>query len=692
MSHARRPALPAARRPTAAPCLGGGDARHAGSGDRGRGCRRRRPLFRARGADPDHPGGAAQLFAQPAGRAAAPGVAGPRAVGDPRRGPGARASSSPSAPRSARRWRSSPRTSRATRPPSRKRSRDCATPHSAGSRTRSRASATRSRAPPPSRPSQPRPRRPAPDRRPSSKSRSRSSSPSHHVGAADRREGGVAGSEPAGDHRHHPGRGDLHPAAEGGSARPRDSAVRIRRFGAHDGGDERRRAAAQPLLPDPARPQYELWRDRRVGLYFIGVPNPVLWGVLGTLLRFIPYIGSWIAAALPIGLAAAVEPGWSMVIWTAALYVVTELTMGQAVEPLVYGHSTGLSPLAVIIAAIFWTWIWGPIGLIISTPLTLCLVLLGRYVERLEFLDVLLGDRPPLTPVESFYQRMLAGDPDEAEEQAERYLADRPLSSYYDEVALEACGSRPTTSRAARWRRRRSSTSTHRSTSWSPLSTNTTTSPRPIAEARTRTVAGPTRRPAGAAEGAAAGRGRARRDASSRRSGAGKPRFCASPGAGALDEAAANMLAQLLGKHGLGARVGGPRRGLPCQDRVARSARGRDDLRLVPRTSAATRPTCAICCGGCASACPRRRCWSGFWPAQNPILTDRDLRRAIGADYYVSTLHDAVEACLAGARRAAAPKPQTRGHGPGTRVRLTRIVAPRRAFLGASGTMSRPIR
>ncbi len=114
-----------------------------------------------------------------------------------------------------------------------------------------------------------------------------------------------------------------------------------------------------------------------VGLYFIGVPDPVLWGILGALLRFIPYIGSWIAALLSTVLAAAVAPGWSMALWTAALYAATELTMGQAVEPLVYGHSTVLSPLAVIIAAIFWTWIWGPIGLIISTPLTLCLVVLG---------------------------------------------------------------------------------------------------------------------------------------------------------------------------------------------------------------------------------------------------------------------------------------------------------------------------
>ena len=111
--------------------------------------------------------------------------------------------------------------------------------------------------------------------------------------------------------------------------------------------------------------------------------------------------------------------------------------MGQAVEPLLYGHSTGLSPFSVVVAATFWTWLWGPIGLILSTPLTLCLVVLGRHVERLEFLDILLGDRPPLTPVESFYQRILAGDPDEARAQAELLLKDHSLSSYYDQVALK---------------------------------------------------------------------------------------------------------------------------------------------------------------------------------------------------------------------------------------------------------------
>lgn len=174
-----------------------------------------------------------------------------------------------------------------------------------------------------------------------------------------------------------------------------------------------------------------------IGLMVIGVPSPLLWGILAALLRFIPYIGAPLGAVLPIALAAAVEPGWSMALWTAALFLAIEPIVAHVVEPLAYGHSTGLSPVSVVIAAIFWSWIWGPIGLLLGTPLTLCLVVLGRHVDRLEFLDVLLGDRPALTPVENFYQRMLAGDPDEAQEQAEALLRERSLRSYYDEVALK---------------------------------------------------------------------------------------------------------------------------------------------------------------------------------------------------------------------------------------------------------------
>jgi predicted PurR-regulated permease PerM len=144
------------------------------------------------------------------------------------------------------------------------------------------------------------------------------------------------------------------------------------------------------------------------GLWFIGVPNPALWGILGMLLRFVPYIGPVIAAALPMIVAFAVDPGWSMLLWTTGLFLVVELTTGQLIEPWLYGHSTGLSGIAVVVAAAFWTLLWGPIGLLLSTPLTMCLVVLGRHVEHLQFLEVLLGDQPALALEESFYQRSLA--------------------------------------------------------------------------------------------------------------------------------------------------------------------------------------------------------------------------------------------------------------------------------------------
>ncbi|MEO8319153.1 MAG: AI-2E family transporter, partial [Bradyrhizobium sp.] len=173
------------------------------------------------------------------------------------------------------------------------------------------------------------------------------------------------------------------------------------------------------------------------GLWLIGIPSAILWGILATVLRFVPYIGSVIAAAFPLALAVAVDPGWSMLAWTAVLFFVVEPIVGQVIEPMVYGHSTGLSPVAVVVSATFWTALWGPIGLVLATPLTVCLVVLGRHVERLAFLDVMFGDRPALSPPEIFYQRMLAGDPTEAAEKAEEFLKERSLSSYYDDVALK---------------------------------------------------------------------------------------------------------------------------------------------------------------------------------------------------------------------------------------------------------------
>ncbi|WP_181179759.1 AI-2E family transporter [Mesorhizobium sp. B2-1-3A] len=175
-----------------------------------------------------------------------------------------------------------------------------------------------------------------------------------------------------------------------------------------------------------------------IGLWILGIPNALLWGLLALALRFVPYIGPAIGMLLPLFLALAVAPGWELVLWTAALFVVMELVTGNVVEPWLYGSRTGLSPLAIIVAAIFWTWLWGPLGLVLSTPLTVCLVVLGRHVPQFEFLDVLFGNEPVLEPHARLYQRLLAGDPDEATDHAEEMLEEKYLVEFYDKVAIPA--------------------------------------------------------------------------------------------------------------------------------------------------------------------------------------------------------------------------------------------------------------
>ena len=128
-----------------------------------------------------------------------------------------------------------------------------------------------------------------------------------------------------------------------------------------------------------------------LGLYFIGIPNAVLWGLVATLLRFIPYLGPWIAAAFPVALAVAIDPGWTKLAWTLGLYVVAETVTSNIIEVWVYGLRTGISSLGLMIAAIFWTWLWGPVGLFLSTPLTVCLVVLGKYLPGLKVFNTLLG-------------------------------------------------------------------------------------------------------------------------------------------------------------------------------------------------------------------------------------------------------------------------------------------------------------
>jgi predicted PurR-regulated permease PerM len=173
-----------------------------------------------------------------------------------------------------------------------------------------------------------------------------------------------------------------------------------------------------------------------IGLAVIGVPNPMLWGVLGMVLRFVPYIGAVISAGFPTAVAIAVGPDWTMALWTIGLFLVVEPLIGQLLEPLLYGHSTGLSPVAVILGATFWTWLWGPIGLLLSTPITVCLAVLGRHIEWLEFVDVLIGRETPLAAPQRFYQRALAQDLDEVTEQADDVLKESPLLEYYDEIVL----------------------------------------------------------------------------------------------------------------------------------------------------------------------------------------------------------------------------------------------------------------
>jgi predicted PurR-regulated permease PerM len=173
-----------------------------------------------------------------------------------------------------------------------------------------------------------------------------------------------------------------------------------------------------------------------LGLTAIGIPNAALWGIMTVVLRFIPYLGIIIAAAFPLALAIAVDPGWSLLLWTILLFVAIELVVAYIVEPLVYGDSTGVSPVALIAAATFWTWLWGPIGLLLSTPLTVCLIVLGRHVPPLRFLDVMLGNEPVLSPQETFYQRLLANDPEEATQQAEEFAEKHSLADFFDEVAI----------------------------------------------------------------------------------------------------------------------------------------------------------------------------------------------------------------------------------------------------------------
>lgn len=380
-----------------------------------------------------------------------------------------------------------------------------------------------------------------------------------------------------------------------------------------------------------------------LGLFLIGVPSPVLWGVVAALMRFVPYVGTYLAAAIPLALAAAVSPGWSLVAWTGGLFVVSEMVMGQVIEPLVYGHSTGLSPVSVVVSAIFWGWLWGPIGLILSMPLTLCLVVLGRHVDRLEFLDVLLGDRPALTPVESFYHRMLAGDLDEVQDYAEQLLKDRSLSSYYDEVAIRGLQlAAADVDRGVLTDAQIARIVGGVEELLDELSDHDDRDP--AAQAADSSPAGPSRdqlalpkQPAPDSAGTllpeplpAAWRS--------------PSAVLCIPGRGPLDEAASAMLAQLLGKHGLGARA------VPHAVVASRAAFAAFDLQGVAMVClsyvsvSGTPSHLRYTVRRLRSRLPAATILVGPWP--DDVVGDERLRAAIGADHYAATLRESVTACL----------------------------------------------
>ena len=175
-----------------------------------------------------------------------------------------------------------------------------------------------------------------------------------------------------------------------------------------------------------------------VGVYFIGIPNAVFWGLLAMVLRFLPYIGAWLAAVFPIALSMAIFESWTQPLVTVGLFVAVELVVANVVEPWLYGATTEISPLAVIVSALFWTWLWGGVGLVLATPLTVCLAVAGKYLPDLAFLDLLMGDKPSIAPGDRLYQRLLALNEEEASEIVEKHAREQTALAAFDDAVLPA--------------------------------------------------------------------------------------------------------------------------------------------------------------------------------------------------------------------------------------------------------------
>jgi predicted PurR-regulated permease PerM len=175
-----------------------------------------------------------------------------------------------------------------------------------------------------------------------------------------------------------------------------------------------------------------------LGFFMIGLPYAILWGFLAAVLRFIPYVGPAIAGILPSALSLAVFPGWVEPFLVIGLIVLLELASNMVMEPLLYGQSAGVSEVALLVAVAFWTWLWGPVGLVLATPLTVCLGVLGKYIPQMEFVGVLLSDEPVMESSTNYYQRLVAHDEDEAAALVDEYLETHALEALYDEVLIPA--------------------------------------------------------------------------------------------------------------------------------------------------------------------------------------------------------------------------------------------------------------
>ena len=175
-----------------------------------------------------------------------------------------------------------------------------------------------------------------------------------------------------------------------------------------------------------------------VGLYFLGVPYPLVWGVLGAALRYIPYVGPVLGAGAPILVSLAALPGWTGPLSVLGMFIVLELFTNLVVETVLYAGAAGVSQVALLISVAFWTWLWGPLGLLMATPLTVIVVVLGKHVPGLESVGTLMADTPALAPEFSYYQRLLARDPGEAADLIDRHIKAEPWGSVYDALLLPA--------------------------------------------------------------------------------------------------------------------------------------------------------------------------------------------------------------------------------------------------------------